>query len=106
MTKQELDKINSLEKEVKRLEERLETLNFENYSLYSEKEKFRIENHSFVIKFRGYVKSSSFVYPEISIPLSKEQLEFLFQQHKNQVMAELYHVKNQFERIKIENLKP
>lgn len=104
MTKQELDKINSLEKEVKRLEERLEKLNFQNYSLYSKEEKFTIESHSFVIKFRGYVKGSSYVYPEISIPLSKEQLEFLFQQHKNQIMAELYHTKTRFEKIKINHL--
>ena len=104
MTKQELEKINILEKEIKRLEERLDILNFKNYPLYSEREKIYIDKSTFTIRFKIYCKNSEFKYPEINIPLSREQLEFLFQQHKNQIMAELYHTKTKFEKIKINNL--
>lgn len=104
MDTQQLKKLNDLEKEIKGLEDRLERLNFEQYPLAYEGADNAIDTYNFTVKFKRWCKGNSFKYPEISIPLTKDQIKFLFEQHKNQIMAELHHKKTKFDRIKVQNL--
>lgn len=104
MNTEQLKKLNDLEKEINALQERLNTLNFERFPLDYEKAENRIDSYEFKIKFKRWCKGGSYKYPEISIPLSRDQIQFLFGQHKNEIMASLYHAKTRFDRIKIQNL--